>query len=528
MQLSRGKKKNGSVVSEGVTLAPPGRSPRSMRVTFQKNESAIDQENNRGLSNGKNPFGSEQINDTNIISNASSRAQRPSRGHTRSHSDVHGGRQTDEPSSGARIMWPQSCASPMFKTVDEMRAETQDDTLYLQNEPRHNRRHVQYKEANLKEDRQANPNRRRKTMPELPLATACTEQPHRISQNHRRLIQHSRTSPRNGAVYGNRNVLGAHPSLTRTASLSSNCLPRHDSSGSHYISQQVLIAASPVSIQMDQVKVNAIPFGQGSFGTVHKALDMVTGAQYAVKRIKTDVNEDLKKQYKKEVEVMQQLRHDNIVQYIATRDFDEDGSMLEIFLEYVPGGSLSSLIKEYGALSPALIQKYTRQMVQGILYLHNKFVIHRDIKGGNVLVTLDGTCKLADFGCSRLLSDMQTADREETLKRIRGSVPWMAPEVVRETRYNLPADIWSLAATVLEMGSGQRPWPTIDEPIAAIFQIATHPSPPIPERVPVEVRRFMSFCFVSDPDARPTASDLLGHPFLATATATLQSQKFSY
>ncbi|GBG30666.1 Mitogen-activated protein kinase kinase kinase 2 [Hondaea fermentalgiana] len=306
-----------------------------------------------------------------------------------------------------------------------------------------------------------------------------------------------------------------HPTLPSSTSY----LPRRDSIASHASTSCSSSNSggagmhSIMDIDFDSVVINEIPFGKGSFGSVHRALDKRSGTLYAVKRLRTDVSDDVKRQHEEEVVVMRRLEHENIVQYVATR-FVEQKTTLEIFLEYVPGGSLSSVIKEFGALSVDLTRKYTYQMLLGIQYLHSMNVIHRDIKGANVLVTLDGTCKLADFGCSRILSEMGTADRDETLRRIRGSVPWMAPEVVKETAYNLPADIWSLAATVLEMSSGSRPWPGVDQPIAAIFKIASSPNgPPIPDAVPLQVRAVLDLCFQKDPDARPSALDLLNHDF---------------
>jgi len=173
---------------------------------------------------------------------------------------------------------------------------------------------------------------------------------------------------------------------------------------------------------------------------------------------------------------------------------------------------VGSLVKQVGGLTDVLLAKITRDMLRGVHYLHSNHVIHRDIKGGNVLLTLNGCAKLADFGCSKLLNVMNTADREKTLQTVRGSVPWMAPEMVRGRKYHFPADIWSLGATVLEMSSGKRPWPDVKEPVAAIYTVGNAKGPPpIPNHVSITVRDFLCQCFDLDPARRATAASLLEH-----------------
>ena len=110
--------------------------------------------------------------------------------------------------------------------------------------------------------------------------------------------------------------------------------------------------------------------------------------------------------------------------------------------------------------------------------MHAKGIIHRDIKGGNVLVTDNGIAKLSDFGCSKRLVGMCTSSLEESLKVIKGSVPWMAPEVIKQSGFGRSSDIWSIGATMLEMATAKLPWPNFTNDLAAMFHVATAKSPP--------------------------------------------------
>lgn len=101
------------------------------------------------------------------------------------------------------------------------------------------------------------------------------------------------------------------------------------------------------------------------------------------------------------------------------------------------------------------LRRLTFHIVSGVEYLHSKGIIHRDIKGANILVTDTGVAKLSDFGCSKQLAGMCTASMEESLRTIRGSVPWMAPEVIKQSGHGRSSDIWSVGATMIEMGESR-------------------------------------------------------------------------
>ncbi len=127
-----------------------------------------------------------------------------------------------------------------------------------------------------------------------------------------------------------------------------------------------------------------------------------------------------------------------------------------------------------------LIRRFSWQILCGIEYLHSKQIIHRDIKGANILVTDNGIAKLADFGCSKqLVGSLCSASLEASMFALKGSVPWMAPEVIKQSGCSYASDIWSFGATVIEMATGKPPWSDYTDNLAALFHVATSKDPPV-------------------------------------------------
>jgi len=212
-----------------------------------------------------------------------------------------------------------------------------------------------------------------------------------------------------------------------------------------------------------------------------------------------------------EVILLQQLDHPNIVRYLGTEKTED---ALNIFLEYVPGGSIASLLTRFGSFKESVIKVYTKQIITGLEYLHSHGIIHRDIKGANILVDNTGLVKLADFGASKRIENIVTM--ESGFKSVKGTPYWMAPEVIRQEGHGRQADIWSVACTVIEMATGRPPWSQYGSQVSAMFAIAQAKGPPtIPEGLSAECKDFLYLCFNRDWRKRPTASNLLHHPFLA-------------
>ena len=262
--------------------------------------------------------------------------------------------------------------------------------------------------------------------------------------------------------------------------------------------------------------------GKGSYGRVYLGINLTTGDLLAVKQVEVnqkaagqdkDKMKDMVAALDQEIDTMQHLEHRNIVQYLGC---ERKEFSISIFLEYISGGSVGSCLRKTGKFEESLVRFLTRQTLEGLAYLHDKGVLHRDLKADNILLDVDGTCKISDFGISKKTDNIYGNDITNSMQ---GSVFWMAPEVVRSDGqgYSAKVDIWSLGCVVLEMFAGRRPW-SKEETVGAIYKLGSNQAPPIPDdvsdSVSPEAVAFMSECFEIDPGERPTAETLLTqHPF---------------
>ncbi|NWH31065.1 M3K19 kinase, partial [Chloropsis hardwickii] len=257
--------------------------------------------------------------------------------------------------------------------------------------------------------------------------------------------------------------------------------------------------------------------GKGAYGTVYCGLTS-QGQLIAVKQVVLDTSDQLttEKEYQKfheEVDLLKTLKHVNIVTYLGTCLED---NILSIFMEFVPGGSISSILNRFGPLPEVVLCKYTKQILQGVAYLHDNCVVHRDIKGNNVMLMPNGVIKLIDFGCARRLAWASLGGtRSEPLRSVHGTPYWMAPEVINESGYGRKSDIWSIGCTVFEMATGQPPLASMGR-VAAMFYIGAHRGlmPALPERFSSAAVEFVHACFTRDQHERPSALQLLDHPFV--------------
>ncbi|RCK65355.1 MAP kinase kinase kinase mkh1 [Candida viswanathii] len=255
--------------------------------------------------------------------------------------------------------------------------------------------------------------------------------------------------------------------------------------------------------------------GRGSFGDVYLGFNVTTGEMLAVKQVTCmRNNKEAIDALNKEIETMKDLNHVNIVQYLGC---EQQKNIYSLFLEYVAGGSIALCLKSYGKFEESLIRFITKQVLLGLEYLHLNNIIHRDLKADNLLLEVDGTCKISDFGISKRSNDIYANNANMSMQ---GTIFWMAPEVIDSMAegYSAKIDIWSLGCVVLEMFAGKRPWSN-EAAISVIYKTGKEKlAPPIPEDIahlvsPV-AERFINRCFTIDPKLRPTAGELLNDPFV--------------
>lgn len=256
--------------------------------------------------------------------------------------------------------------------------------------------------------------------------------------------------------------------------------------------------------------------GDGSFSRVYKAEHKPSGRLAAAKICELK-NEDELQDLNVEIDILSACRHPNIVELIEAYYYE---SRLWMLIEFCEGGAVDSIMNELEKpLTEPQIRYICHELCKGLSFLHHNKVIHRDLKAGNVLLTLAGDVKIADFGVS--------AKNKHTLQKrdsFIGTPYWMAPETiqcetVRDNPYDYKADIWSLGITLIEFA--QRDPPHHDmSPVRVLLKIQKGDPPKLdfPSRWSKEFSDFLAICLQKDPTKRPTADQLLEHPFINQAT----------
>ena len=278
--------------------------------------------------------------------------------------------------------------------------------------------------------------------------------------------------------------------------------------------------------------------GKGAAGQVYKAIDRRTGAVVAIKEIPSrGLDAAARAAIAGEIELLSDLRHPNVVRYLGTV---ASAGFEYIVLELAENGSLAANLKpgRFGPCPESLAAVYVAQMLDGLAYLHERGVVHRDIKGANVLTTKAGVVKLADFGVAERLKAGASAARaragaeanvetngssssvgDETLGEtfassdVRGTPYWMAPEVIEMGGATFASDVWSVGCTAVELLTGAPPY-FDHQPMPAMFAIVRDKRPPLPSGISDAMRDFLKRCFRKDPKARPGAAEMRAHEWV--------------
>lgn len=278
--------------------------------------------------------------------------------------------------------------------------------------------------------------------------------------------------------------------------------------------------------------------GGGTFGSVYEAINLDTGTLMAVKEIRLQDPQlvpTIVKQIGDEMGVLAVLDHPNIVQY---HGIEVHRDKVYIFMEYCQGGSMASLLEHGRIEDETVMMVYALQMLEGLAYLHNANIVHRDIKPENILLDHNGVIKYVDFGAAKIIARQgQTIMQPEPKINqagggrgndaapraqqgtITGTPMYMSPEVIRgegAQRFSGAADIWSLGCVLLEMATGRRPWSTLDNEWAIMYNIASGNPPQMPteDQLSPQGLDFLGRCFDRDPKRRSTAAELLQHNWI--------------
>ena len=248
--------------------------------------------------------------------------------------------------------------------------------------------------------------------------------------------------------------------------------------------------------------------------TIYKAFNINDGNIFAVKKYNCEDGAKCEN-YFNEVKIYEHLNHPNVIKYIYS---EQISNYYFLYLEYIPGGSIKSMIEQFGGFNEILIRKYTKQILSGLKYLHDKKIIHRDIKCANILIGNGGIIKLTDFGCSKKIS-MKLAKKDsssngEYCTSLKGTIPWCAPEVICHKKYGKKADIWSLGCTLIEM-TGNQPWGNIENIFQVMNKIGkSNLTPDIPDCLSNNFKNFLKLCFKRDPKQRANLKLLMKHNFI--------------
>lgn len=286
--------------------------------------------------------------------------------------------------------------------------------------------------------------------------------------------------------------------------------------------------------------------GGGTFGSVYAAINLDSNYLMAVKEIRLQDPQLIPKiaqQIRDEMGVLEVLDHPNIVSY---HGIEVHRDKVYMFMEYCAGGSLAGLLEHGRVEDEMVIMVYALQLLEGLAYLHQAGIVHRDIKPENILLDHNGIIKYVDFGAAKVIArqgksavpmdntfnpngrkealvprDAQYTHQRKNQQTMTGTPMYMSPEVIRGDAGNAvhrqgAVDIWSLGCVILEMATGRRPWSSLDNEWAIMYNIAQGNQPSLPSKDQLSELGidFVRRCFECDQLKRPTAAELLQHEWI--------------
>ncbi|GAB0209854.1 mitogen-activated protein kinase kinase kinase 1 [Grus japonensis] len=226
--------------------------------------------------------------------------------------------------------------------------------------------------------------------------------------------------------------------------------------------------------------------------------------------------EEVVEALREEIRMMSHLNHPNIIRMLGATC---EKSNYNLFIEWMAGGSVAQLLSKYGAFKESVIINYTDQLLRGLSYLHENQIIHRDVKGANLLIDSTGhRLRIADFGAAARLASKGTG-AGEFQGQLLGTIAFMAPEVLRGQQYGRSCDVWSVGCVVIEMACAKPPWNAEKHSnhLALIFKIASATTAPsIPSHLSPGLRDVTLRCLELQPQDRPPSRELLKHPVFRT------------
>jgi serine/threonine protein kinase len=253
--------------------------------------------------------------------------------------------------------------------------------------------------------------------------------------------------------------------------------------------------------------------GHGGGGVVHKAVHAPTREVIAVKTINV-MDEDKRHQLMRELKTLYKASSPFIVDF---KGAFYDDMHVYVALEFMDGGSLQDVLRKTTTIPEEILANITRQIAQGMTYLHDSHQVHRDIKPGNILISRRGDVKLTDFGVTGELSK-----DAEALGTFVGTARYMAPEQLSGQSYSYPADIWALGICLMEFATGEHPYARYKctSQMELHLALESEPLPELPATFSREFRDFTTRCLAMNAADRATVATLLGHPFVQGAAAS--------